>query len=197
LPFLEAIYWWQDWVRSDANPGIGGAPHDRAAWHRTGIEVDQQTGEIIASFFDGAWKQDDDSAGQGGVSFHDLFYFRGVGGGERLWIDNLWISESDAPRSSRGAAVELREATDALPSEAFKNENMQEALGAKIDEVREKIEELDFTGAGNKLYHDVLKKTDGCDGGQGPDPTDWIVDCATQGEIRPRVESLLDMLDGI
>ena len=89
---------------------------------------------LTVPIFDGqTWTGGCNAQIKGGVSYHDLFCFRGVGGVERLWLDNLRISESDAPRSSRGAALELRAANDALSFRAFKNRNMQSALEKKID----------------------------------------------------------------
>ena len=194
---LEALYFWPWWIRSDATPGIGGSPHLPDQWHRTGIEVDQQTSRIIGYFFDGAWKPDDDSQGSFGATSHSLFYFRGIGAGERLWVDNLSVSESDVPRSARFAARELGQVNWALPPAAFQNANLQRAFGQKISEILTLTRAGAFSDAAEKLQHDILAKTNGCADIGRPDRNDWIVDCASQQTLRPAVERLLRLLGHI
>jgi hypothetical protein len=192
---VKSIYFWPDWVSSNASPGIGGVSHTRNAWHRTGIEINRQSSRITAYFFDGVWVADDDSNSTPVSSYHNLFYFRGIGTGERLWIDNLQISESDVPRSSRGATLELDSAIAALPTEVFVNENRQNALSNKLSAVFGLIDSGEFVEAYDKLQKDILGKTDGCVEGGAPDNNDWITECADQAYIYQLILDTMGFLE--
>ena len=141
--------------------------------------------------------RDDDSTNPPVSSFHNLFYFRGIGAGERLWIDNLSISESDVPRSSRGATEALRSTAASLPPEVFVNKNRQRALDNKLSAVFTMIEDGDYVGARDKLRRDILRKTDGCAQGGEPDPNDWIIDCDSQEQLYPLILDTLDLIEGL
>ena len=91
----ESLFWWPDTVSTNANPGGAFGDLVNDSWHDVALEVDQSGPGIVGFRFDGSWIPVDDSAGLAEVVPLDLFYFRGLGGGERLWIDNLSISESD------------------------------------------------------------------------------------------------------
>jgi len=193
----ESMFLFPDWVSSNASPGTEWVLHTRNAWHRTGIEIDRRSSRIIAFFFDGVWVADDDTNSTPVPSYYNLFYFRGIGNGERLWIDNLQISESDVPRSSRGSTLELHSAIAALPPEVFVNENQQNALSNKLSAVFGLIDSGDFVEAYDKLQHDLLGKTDGCIEEGIPDSNDWITECTDQAYLYQLILETMSFLEGL
>jgi hypothetical protein len=102
----DSIFWGEDrdynpahLVCSNAWPGIAQSPYAIGTWYHVGIEVDQQSREIVRFNFDGTWVDDDDSAGiqEPAQSTRMLFRCYSPESGRRLWIDNLVIWEWDAP----------------------------------------------------------------------------------------------------
>ena len=84
---VDSIFWWQNLVRTNANPGIGDHWFPQGEWHQVGIEVDQDSGMIVGFMFDGYWFTEDDSSGAGTPGGHDNFRFQGYGQRERISID--------------------------------------------------------------------------------------------------------------
>ncbi len=83
-------------VSSNASPGIGYQHYDLDEWRHVGIEVDQQAKKILRFNFDGTWYDETDTPDE--VKWMSRFVFRSYSyesGGERLWIDNLSITDSD------------------------------------------------------------------------------------------------------
>lgn len=76
----------------------------------------------------------------------------------------------------------------------FKNANMANALTNKINAALAMIDEGRYQDALDKLENDILKKTDGCATGGGPDRNDWIRDCAAQGEVYPIIMNAIELL---
>ncbi len=95
-----SIFWYQDQMASNAQPGLPVMPVLAGHWYHAGIEVDQFTGRIIGVNYQGTWMNEIDTAwNQPG--FLDLVVFRGLSlpGSDPttsygLIIDNLWITDS-------------------------------------------------------------------------------------------------------
>ena len=51
-----------------------------------------------------------------------------------------------------------------------------------------------YQEAYDKLFNDVLKKTDGCANEGAPDSNDWIEDCGAQAEVYAFIMETLDLL---
>ncbi len=92
---VDAIFWWSNGVANNANPGSPPSMFNQGEWHQVGIEVDQDSGMLNAVMFDGYWQPEDDSAGAGGPGPHDRFLLQGLGAEERLWIDDLSVTDRD------------------------------------------------------------------------------------------------------
>ena len=92
---VDAIFWWSNEVWTNAVPGSPSRWFEQGEWHQVGIEVDQDTGMLNAIMFDGWWFPEDDSQGAGGPGPHVRFLIQGMGAEERLWIDNLSITDRD------------------------------------------------------------------------------------------------------
>jgi PKD repeat protein len=191
---VRSLFFWPDWLRSNSIPGIGATSHQRDWWYRTGIEIDRDTSRIVAFFFDGAWQPDDSSQSTPVPPGFNLFYFNTYAVGQRLWVDNLRVSECDAPTSSRSATVALASTISGLQPAVFANPNQQNALAEKLDQVFVLISAGQFAEAHAKLVNDVRKKTDGCVTGGAPDANDWIKSCSTQEKVYPQVLAAIDLL---
>jgi MYXO-CTERM domain-containing protein len=96
----ESIDWDEDpdhqaW--SNANPGIAPMAITYDTWYHIGIQVDQQSKEILFVNYDGTWLAEDDTP-DGAMQMTRLV-FRSYGyvadESKRLWIDNLSITDSD------------------------------------------------------------------------------------------------------
>lgn len=65
----------------------------------------------------------------------------------------------------------------------FNNKNMGNTLTNKLNAVLSNIVQGRYQEAHDQLLNDILKKTDGCATSGAPDKTDWIQDCASQGQV--------------
>ncbi|MFC1762180.1 leucine-rich repeat domain-containing protein [Planctomycetota bacterium] len=81
-----------------------------------------------------------------------------------------------------------------MPEESFHNKNSAEVLIQKLEEVLSQVEAGHFKGAQQKLIHDVLAKTNGCNVGDAPDKNDWIITCEEQVKIYPLIERAIELL---
>lgn len=103
--------------------------------------------------------------------------------------------------SSTSAVVSVLDQAIAVvngfPASAFKNANMRNALTNKINEVLALIDRHQYGDAIAKLQNDVLQKTDGCAMTGAPDKNDWILDCATHGQLYPLLVQAIQMLRGM
>ena len=83
--------------------------------------------------------------------------------------------------------ADILNAINALPTIVFKNANMQNTLGNKINATVDMINDGLFQDALDKLENDILTKTNGCADTGAPDKNDWINDCPAQGLVYPIV----------
>lgn len=91
----DSVFWFSGFVFTNATPGGSGSGFGLDTWHRGGIEIDQEGRRITAILFDGTWHPEDDSLGIADPRTLSRFFFRGIGPGVRLWLDDLSISEHD------------------------------------------------------------------------------------------------------
>jgi hypothetical protein len=96
----ESIFWDEDpdhIVKSNAGPGITPMPITYDTWYHIGIQVDQQSKEIITVNYNGVWLNDNDTPDT--AEQMTRFIYRSYGyvadESKRLWIDNLSITDSD------------------------------------------------------------------------------------------------------
>lgn len=96
----ETILWDEDpdhiaW--SNANPGIAPMPITYDTWYHIGIQVDQQSKEILFVNYDGTWLAENDTPDEmkwmNGLEYRSYGYVADES--KRLWIDNLSITDSD------------------------------------------------------------------------------------------------------
>jgi hypothetical protein len=104
------------------------------------------------------------------------------------------ISMADAAAQS---LLDLIAAINGLPSDAFRNRNMQNSLTNKVLAALRMINVGNYRGALEKLSNDVIEKADGCAISGSPDSNDWIVSCAEQATIYPLVVAAIDLLRGL
>jgi hypothetical protein len=76
----------------------------------------------------------------------------------------------------------------------FKNANMKKALTNKLAAVIADLEAGNLQNALDKLEHDVIAKTDGCDASGAPDRNDWIRDCEAQEQVFLVLRGAADLL---
>jgi hypothetical protein len=93
------------------------------------------------------------------------------------------------------AALEVMDAFNALPADAFKNKNMQKPLTNKINAVLAMIAQGNYQEAFDKLATDVEGKTDGCALGGAPDPNDWLAACDAQASVYPLILETMAYLE--
>jgi hypothetical protein len=84
-----------------------------------------------------------------------------------------------------------------LAPESLKNNNMQNSLLNKIDEVLDMIDEGFYEDALRKLENDILTKLDGCIETGTPDKNDWIITCEEQAVIYPLVIETIEHVRGL
>lgn len=89
---------------------------------------------------------------------------------------------------------ELIRVINALDDADFKNPNMRHALTSKVNAVITQVTQGSYEGALQKLANDVSSKSDGCAKVFEPDQTDWLVNCAAQGQVQPLVVEAMDLL---
>jgi hypothetical protein len=101
------------------------------------------------------------------------------------------ITRQDAIGAKLMAQIEC---INALPTEAFKNENMRHALTSKLNAALAMLENQAYAAVLNKLESDLLPKTDGCAINGTPDANDWITDCANQAQVYPLILETIALL---
>jgi hypothetical protein len=106
----------------------------------------------------------------------------------------------DAGSFEKGGALQLLPATiNTLDPSVFKNENNQNALIEKLDDVITWVNQGSYQDALDKLQHDILGKTDGCTESEPPVPdgNDWIEDCASQAQVYPFIMEAIEYLESM
>jgi hypothetical protein len=78
---------------------------------------------------------------------------------------------------------------------SFMNKKMQNALTNKIFAVLELIDQGLYQEALDKLMHDILAKTNGCQDIGYPDKNDWIRDCDAQDAIYNQLINAINLLE--
>lgn len=98
----ESIFWDEDppgthVAMSNADPGIAPMAITYDAWYHIGIQVDQQSKEILFVNYDGTWLAEDDTPDGAKQMTRMVFRSYGYEAGRRLWIDNLSITDGSTP----------------------------------------------------------------------------------------------------
>ncbi len=106
-------------------------------------------------------------------------------------INVLAISWQDAFTELIYEAIDV---INALDPEVFKNKNMVNALTNKLNATLDDFIHGRYQDALDKLNHDIIAKTDGCNSAGFPDKNDWIRDCESQGQAYPRIENAIILL---
>lgn len=108
--------------------------------------------------------------------------------------NNVTIQAISGQDGVRAKLMELIARINALPTEAFKNENMRHALTSKLNAALAMLENQAYAAVLNKLESDLLPKTDGCATNGIPDANDWIKDCANQAQVYPLILETIALL---
>jgi parallel beta-helix repeat protein len=93
-----------------------------------------------------------------------------VGDGIQKQSSLTVIDEEDAQSLGNDSLDLLVKAIESASASAFKNENIRNALLAKINEIVRKAQSQEINDAINKLVHDIRPKIDG-----QKSPKDWII----------------------
>ncbi len=85
----------------------------------------------------------------------------------------------------------------AMDTDVFSNPNIGNALTNKLNSILDMIAIGEYQQALDKLYNDILPKTDGCALRGTPDKQDWIEDCVAQEEVYVYVQDIITRLESL
>ena len=110
--------------------------------------------------------------------------------------DNVTITAISIQDAVTDKLEEVLEVIRVLPPGSFKNPRLRRrALPNKVNSVLDKIDQGLFQEAIDKIVHDILAKTDGCDTTGQPDRNDWIVECSAQLQLYPLLIEAIELLE--
>jgi hypothetical protein len=110
---------------------------------------------------------------------------------------NVTVTATYSAHQATALLTQAIDAINSLPSSAFKNPNMKNALTNKISAAIQSVDARAYADAFSKLRYDVLAKMDGCSVAGSIDANDWIASCEAQQSVSSVILSAVNVLGNL